>query len=73
MWEATHTCKGSTLRCWVMLRTRGGGLLQDETDEMELRRQRPTSMSSVRRFSGALSDLARGSSRGQGPDRSACW
>ena len=41
------------------IRTRGGGLLQDDTDEMEPRRQRPTSMSSVRRFSGALSDLPR--------------
>jgi len=38
-------------------RTRGGGLLQEDTEEKDPRRQRPASMSSVSRFSGALSDL----------------
>ena len=44
----------------VSSRTRGGGLLQEDTEEKDPRRQRPASMSSVSRFSGALRDLRTG-------------
>lgn len=38
-------------------RALGGGLLQEDTEDKDPRRQPPASIASVSRFSGALSDL----------------